>query len=162
MDWQEVIENPSLQDLPFKIETNEWGQIMMSPAADAHGIYQSRIDYTLRRLAKEGEVSTECPVETSGGTKVADVAWRSAAFLKKHGISNISLPESPEIVVEVKSPSNSVKYMKLKSSLFFEAGAKEVWFCEKDGNMRFFNPEGELERSELFGEFPGHIDIEVA
>ena len=161
MEWQEVIDHPSLKDLPFKIETDEWGQIMMSPAADAHGIYQSWIVRLFDRLAGEGMISTECAIETSRGTKVADVAWRSTAFLKKHGTGNISLPESPEIVVEVKSPSNNVKYIKLKSSLFFEAGAKEVWFCDKDGNVRFFNSQGELERSELFAEFPNHIDIGV-
>ncbi|MGC8491018.1 MAG: Uma2 family endonuclease [Syntrophobacteraceae bacterium] len=161
MEWQEVIDHPSLQDLPFKIETDEWGQIVMSPAVDAHGIYQSRMVRLLDRLAGEGRISTECAIETARGTKVADVAWRSTPFLKKHGTGNISLPESPEIVVEVKSPSNSVKYMKLKSSLFFEAGAKEVWFCDKDGHVRYFNPQGETERSELFGKFPDHIDIGV-
>lgn len=31
MNWQEVCEHPSLQDLPFKIELNQWGQVMMSP-----------------------------------------------------------------------------------------------------------------------------------
>ena len=51
--------------------------------------------------------------------------------------------------------------MKSKMSLSFENGAKEVWFWDDDGNMRFFNPQGELEKSEMFGEFPGHIDIEV-
>ncbi|MDR3556559.1 MAG: hypothetical protein P4L55_17545 [Syntrophobacteraceae bacterium] len=39
--------------------------------------------------------------------------------------------------------------------------SKEVWFCDNDGNMRFFNPQGELKRSEMFGEFPAHIDIEI-
>ena len=71
------------------------------------------------------------------------------------------LPESPEIVVEVKSPSNTVREMGRKKRLYFEAGAKEVWFCDKQGAMRFFNPQGELERSELFREFPGRIDIDV-
>jgi hypothetical protein len=51
--------------------------------------------------------------------------------------------------------------MKWKATLYFERGAKEVWFCDDDGNMRSFNPRGELERSELFGEFPAHIDIGV-
>ncbi|MDR3567434.1 MAG: Uma2 family endonuclease [Syntrophobacteraceae bacterium] len=69
--------------------------------------------------------------------------------------------ESPEVVVEVISPSKREKTMKHKMSLYFEKGAKEVWFCDNDGNMRFFNPQGELERSAMFGEFPGHIDIEV-
>ena len=30
MEWREVVEHPSLKDLPFKIETNEWGKIMMA------------------------------------------------------------------------------------------------------------------------------------
>ena len=26
MEWEEVVKDPSLKDLPFKIETNEWGK----------------------------------------------------------------------------------------------------------------------------------------
>ena len=162
MEWREVIEDPSLRDLPYKIETNEWGKIMMCPAADAHGAYQLEIGGLLRSLAKEGRVTTECPVKTSKGTKVADVAWRSAAFLKKHGIKKVELPESPEVVVEVESPSNTVAELEGKRLLYFEKGAKEFWLCDEDGNMRFFNPQGELEGSELFGEFPGRIDLDIA
>ncbi|SPF44783.1 conserved hypothetical protein [Syntrophobacter sp. SbD1] len=160
MEWREVIEHPSLRDLPFKIETNEWGKIMMTPATDIHGIYQSLIDRSLARLAKEGQTSTECPIQTSKGVKVADVAWRSRAFLKKYGVRNLFLVESPEVVVEVQSPSNSAAEMEEKKQLYFGAGAKEFWLCDEYGNMRFFNPQGELKRSELFGEFPEHIDIE--
>lgn len=161
MEWREVVEHPSLKDLPFKIETNEWGKIMMVPASYAHGVYQSEIDGLLRSLKKEGRVSTECPVQTSKGTRVADVAWASAAFHKKHGIRKLALPESPEVIVEIESPSNSAAELEEKRLLYFEIGAKEFWLCDKDGNMRFFNPRGELERSEMFGEFPGHIDIDV-
>lgn len=32
MKWQEVCEDKALQDLPYKIELNRWGQIVMSPA----------------------------------------------------------------------------------------------------------------------------------
>ncbi|MGC8494993.1 MAG: Uma2 family endonuclease [Syntrophobacteraceae bacterium] len=162
MEWREVVEHPSLKDLPFKIETNEWGKIMMCPAADAHGAYQSEIAILMNNLAQAGRVTTECPIKTSKGTKVADVAWRSAAFLKKHGLKKIELPESPEVVVEVESPSNSVAELEEKRHLYFEKGAREFWICDENGNMRFFNPQGELERSELFVEFPGHIDLEGA
>ena len=34
MEWREIVEHPSLKDLPFKIETNERGQIIMTPATD--------------------------------------------------------------------------------------------------------------------------------
>ena len=162
MEWREVVENPSLKDLPFKIETNEWGKIMMCPASDAHGLYQvSIVEWLLRLGGGKGRVSTECPIETSKGTRVADVAWRSLVFIKKHGMRNISLPESPEIVIEIESPSNSAAELEGKRLLYFEAGAREFWLCDENGNVRFFNPGGELNRSEFFGEFPGHIEIDV-
>jgi Uma2 family endonuclease len=113
----------------------------------------------LQRLAEgEGAVS-ECNIMTSDNVKIADVAWRSAGFLKRNKCDD-PYRESPEVVVEVISPSNSQKAMKNKMSLYFEKGAKEVWFCDDDGNMRFFNSEGELERSELFEQFPARIVLD--
>ncbi|MDR3566813.1 MAG: Uma2 family endonuclease [Syntrophobacteraceae bacterium] len=162
MEWEEVVRDPSLKDLPYKIETNEWGKIMMAPASYAHGVYQSHIDKTLGRLAKEGVTSTECAIQTSKGVRVADVAWGSAAFHKKHGIRKLKLPESPEVVVEIASPSNTTAELEEKRHLYFGVGAREFWLCDEEGNMRFFNPEGEIGRSEIFGQFPAHIDIEVA
>jgi Uma2 family endonuclease len=161
MEWREVVEHPSLKDLPFKMETNEWGKIMMAPAAYPHGKYQSEIVAIFILMGERKRVATECPVKTSKGTKVADVAWASAEFDAKYG-RQAELPESPEIVIEIESPSNTAAELEGKRLLYFEKGAKEFWLCDKDGNVRFFNPQGELERSEMFGEFPAHIDIEVA
>lgn len=161
MEWREVVEHPSLQDLPFKIETNEWGQIVMTPARGRHGIYQGIIVRMLGKLAKEGQIFIECPVRTSEGTRVADVAWGSTQFFLRNKDDDNPYPESPEVAVEVKSPSNSEKAMKWKARFFFEGGAKEVWFCDDEGNLRFFNPQEELGRSELFREIPGHLNIDV-
>ena len=160
MDWKEVVEDPSLRDLPYKIETNEWGQIVMTPASGRHAMYQSYIIEWLNRLARGGRTLPECPIQTSKGVRVADVAWTSDAFLKKYG-APLSFPESSEIVIEVLSPSNSTTEMEDKRRLYFEAGAKEFWLCDEYGNMRFFSPQGEMEKSGLFPEFPGHIDIEI-
>ncbi len=43
MQWQDVINDPCLQNLPYKIELNEWGQIIMTPASNKHGYYQAEI-----------------------------------------------------------------------------------------------------------------------
>lgn len=43
MRWEEVCEHKQLQDLPFKIELNKWGQIVMSPVKIKHSFYQGRI-----------------------------------------------------------------------------------------------------------------------
>ncbi|MGC8491883.1 MAG: Uma2 family endonuclease [Syntrophobacteraceae bacterium] len=161
MEWREVVQHPSLKDLPFKIETNEWGKIMMAPASYAHGKYQTRIAILFERLGEGDRVVTECPIQTSRGTRVADVAWASAAFEKRHGIKKVELSESPEIVIEIESPSNTAAELVGKRLLYFEKGAREFWLCDENGKMRFFNPEGEMSKSEMFGEFPAHIDLEA-
>jgi len=48
-----------------------------------------------------------------------------------------------------------------KKALYFEAGAKEVWFCDGDGRLFFFMagaPEQTREASELCPGFPVRID----
>ncbi len=50
MDWTEVCQDRSLQDLPFKIELNEWGQVVMSPASNRHGRNQMAIGLRLSAL----------------------------------------------------------------------------------------------------------------
>ena len=54
MDWREVIENPSLRNLPFKIETNEWGQIVMTPATVRHskGLYVNKATFSERNYCR--------------------------------------------------------------------------------------------------------------
>jgi hypothetical protein len=58
MRWEEVCEHQELQDLPFKIELNKWGQIVMSPVKIDRSFYQGRIQRLLQSLLGTGEVST--------------------------------------------------------------------------------------------------------
>ena len=106
MEWADVVDNPLLQDLPFKIELNKWGKILMSPASNNHGRLQFRIGKIIDDNKKSGEVITECSIKTSEGVKVADVAWVSGKFIAKHGFET-PYEAAPEICVEVISPSNS-------------------------------------------------------
>lgn len=59
MKWAEVIENPLLKDLPFKIELNKFGKILMSPASNHHGRIQSHLVVSLFNQLPQGEVITE-------------------------------------------------------------------------------------------------------
>ncbi|HMT92870.1 hypothetical protein [uncultured Thiothrix sp.] len=74
MRWQEICEHPLLQNLPFKIETNKWGKLEMSPTSNEHGLYQSMIIKLMFKLANGGGSLTECSIQTADGIKVADVA----------------------------------------------------------------------------------------
>ncbi len=158
MNWQEVCEHPSLKNLPFKIELDEYGHIIMSPVKIYHSILQGEIEFILRSLLKEGKTLPECAIKTSKGTKVADVAWVSLDLLSKiKGETEAST--APEICVEIISTSNTKKEMAEKRQLYFEAGAKEVWLCNENGELSFFNAEQKLIHSILVPKFPEKIEM---
>lgn len=156
MDWASVIENPLLRNLPFKIELNRFGQILMSPASNRHGRLQSRLVIALDRhmnaRGEGGEVITECSVQTSDGVKVADVAWASDAFVAEHGYET-PYPAAPEICVEITSPSNSGAEIEHKIRLYLEAGAQEVWVVDEDGGTEIYGRTGRLAGSRLASGF---------
>ena len=158
MNWQEVCEHPSLKDLPFKIELDEMGKIIMSPVKLYHSLFQGEIEFLLRSLLKNGKAIPECAIKTSKGTKVADVAWISLDLLIKIK-HEFEASIAPEICIEIISGSNSKKEMIEKRALYFEAGAKEVWLCDENGDMSFFNTEQQLNQSELVPLFPLKIII---
>ncbi len=158
MNWAEVVAHPSLQDLPFKIELNEYGQVVMNPVKINHSVYQSRISNILGNMRSDGITLTECAIWTRKGTKCADVAWASLnLFAQIQGKTEAQI--APEICVEVLSMSNSPKEMRQKRKLYFEQGAKEVWICNEYGNFRFFDESGEIEQSKMFLEFPKKINL---
>ena len=153
MKWQEVLEDKSLQDLPYKIELNRWGQIVMSHAKSRHGSYQAMIVRLLERLKPEGHIITEGPLDTSDNTKVPDVMWLTPERYERVKHEDV-FSIAAEICIEVLSPSNSMPEMSRKKELYFERGALEVWMCDGHGAMTFFGPLGELKASGLVPNFP--------
>ncbi len=79
--WSRALRDPSLRDLPYKIETNEYGQLVMSPLKARHSRFQSRIAVLLaERMERVGEGAVELAIETPKGVKLPDVVWGSGEF----------------------------------------------------------------------------------
>lgn len=152
MTWDEVINNPFLKDLPFKIETNQFGQILMSPASNRHGIIQSEVGRKIHQRKKNGTVISECSIQTSDGVKVADVAWASEDFMAAYG-EVTPYPKAPEICVEVVSPSNSKKEIEFKVELYLAKGALEVWVVNNNKEVEYFTHTGKIKKSNLAPKF---------
>lgn len=151
MDWSSAINNPFLKDLPFKIELDKWGKILMSPATNNHGSLQFETGVKIREAKKgKGKIITECSIQTSQGVKVADVAWASDSFIEKFGFET-PYKRAPEICVEVVSPSNSQGEIDEKIALYLSKGAHEVWIVSEDGKTKYYTYEGEIEGSEEIG-----------
>lgn len=146
MQWSEVIDNPYFKNLPFKIELNRYGKIEMTPASNKHGRIQSYISALLERKLKKGVALTECSLQTTDGVKVADVAWCSNQFIKQYGYET-PYSHTPEICIEIVSPSNSKEEMTNKAQLYLQAGAEEVWVIWENGIIDFYGKIGKLENS---------------
>ncbi len=145
MQWQDVLADKSLQDLPYKIELNEYGNIEMSPTSFIHSSFQAEIAVQLKAQLG-GRIFTELAVQTSKGVKVPDVAWAGDVYFQRnlHAKSAVS---APDLCIEVLSPTNTEIKMQEKIELYLEAGAFEVWLVNEQGGIRFFNAEGEQEKS---------------
>jgi Uma2 family endonuclease len=152
MTWDEIINSPYLRDLPFKIETNKFGQILMSPASNKHGIVQFDVGYVIRRRKKGGKIINECSIETSDGVRVADVAWASDEFITEYG-DTTPYPKAPEICVEVVSPSNSKAEIEHKVELYLAKGAQEVWVVNNKQQVSIYSYSGKLKKSKLIPNF---------
>lgn len=148
MNWQEVCNDPVLRDLPYKIELNEWGKIVMSPASNFHGILQAALIRAIAKAREDGTIVAECSVSTSKGVKVADVAWASPEFVREHGRAT-PYAKAPEICAEIVSPSDSSKEMEEKRELYFARGAREFWLCDEQGILTFYDCAGRLPASRL-------------
>jgi len=156
MTWNEVCADTSLADLPYRIELNRFGQIVMSPIRKSHSRFAGRISGKLTVLLPHGEPSVEPPVETTDGIKCPDVAWASDERANRRP-DEFTWSIAPEICVEVLSESNSREEMEIKRRLYFESGALEVWLCDRQGAMKFFNPQGEIPGSILCPAFPASV-----
>jgi Uma2 family endonuclease len=151
--WQEIVEDPLLSALPYKVETNDRRQIVLSPNQADHSYLQGDLIGLLYEHAKEGRPFPEFPITTADGVKVPDVVWMTARRREEVDATGDPPTLAPEICVEVMSESNDWDEMKAKIDLYREAGAEEVWVVEEDGRIRFFADE-EMEESALAPEFP--------
>lgn len=157
LSWKKVCEDPNLQDLPYKIETNDRGQIVMSPTYAWHGRFAYQIAQLLEEQLPEGVSSVETAIRTAKGTKVADAIWCTAERWVEIKDA-YDVPVAPEICVEVRSPTNTDAEIDEKRELYLDAGAEEVWICDEERQITFYDAEGEREVSQRVPSFPSRIE----
>lgn len=75
--WNEIVSDPLLSELPYKVETNAQGQIILSSHTNRHSKAQRSLQKLLDRHAPTGEVYPEFVIATAQGVKSPDVVWGS-------------------------------------------------------------------------------------
>jgi Uma2 family endonuclease len=107
---------------------------VMSPSKPLHGIVCANIAGELREFVKKHDLGVVVGAET-GFLVERDpdsVLGVDAAFISHERLSTLEdldkfAPFAPDLAVEVMSPSNTVREMEEKVTLYFAAGARAVW-----------------------------------
>ncbi len=102
--WNEVLADPNLHDIAYKIELNSEGTILMGPANNWHAAVQAWLAQFLGKALPEGVVLTECSVLTEAGVRVPGEVW----LVREGGAISFAGPagklERSAFVAEVKLP----------------------------------------------------------
>ena len=138
--WEILCDDKTLAGIAYKIETDAWGTLRMSPTKTRHARMVGRIARLLQAKLG-GEAMPELAIMTSDGIKVPDVGWCSDTFLARDWL-DVVLHKAPEICVEVVSPSNSEAELRAKTALYLQAGAIEVWLVAEDGAVEVHTQSG--------------------
>jgi hypothetical protein len=139
--WEGLCRDPSLHDLPYKVELNAWDKIELTPRTNRRGILVAALAYEFRQQLPGGAAAISCGVLTSAGVRVPDVVWASARLMAKYANAML-FQRAPEICVEVCSPDCDEKIR-----AYLAAGAEEVWLVSEEGSIRYFDASGEKARS---------------
>lgn len=154
--WHDVANDQSLDDLPYIVETNARGQLLLRPRSNRHSVRQAAIMALLERHTATGRSYSEYALATPEGVKVPDVVWMSPERADAMAATGDPSTLAPEICVEVLSASNTPEEMADKRALYRSIGAEEVWLVTDDGHIRFYR-DSEMDGSELMPECPKRI-----
>lgn len=154
--WDEIAEDPSLRNLPYKVETNRRGQIVLSPHRNRHSALQEDIQDLLRKHAPGGRQPPEFAIATPEGVKVPDVIWSSPERWNQMLETGDPTTLAPEICAEVTSSSNTEEEIKDKRTLYRKAGAQEIWVVDEDNQIHFYDDE-EIGHSRIAPDCPTQL-----
>ncbi|PSQ96224.1 MAG: Uma2 family endonuclease [Bacteroidetes bacterium SW_9_63_38] len=156
--WHEIVREPALRDLPYKVETNDRGQLVLSPHKNRHSKRQKALQTLLDTHApRGGESYQEYALVTPKGVKAPDVVWISAEREREMDRTGDPSTLAPEICVEIMSASNTEAEMQEKRALYREIGAEEVWVVDEEGDIRVFADE-ERGQSGIAPDCPDRLD----
>jgi len=89
MNWQEVCDDPILQNLPYKLELNRYGEVVMNAVRMEHSFYVEKILLLLKEFLPEGYCPPELAVfsRTSFGKSRCLVCFSGSRDLRRSDVS---------------------------------------------------------------------------
>ena len=135
LTWEEF---ERLPEQPGKQELWKGELIELPPAKFRHLVVSKRIYKSLDGAVDEaharGEAQNLGQVYHEGGYRLGQRTWLQPDVSITHAGQTIDdyMENSPAIAIEVVSPVNTPKKLEMKTKLYFEFGALEVWHFYPD------------------------------
>jgi Uma2 family endonuclease len=123
--WREILEDPRFANFVGKLDLDRWGRIVVSPVNTEHGGVAGELSHLLRSQLG-GRTLVEVGVRTKEGVFAPDVAWCSESYWNERREQS-PLEVAPELCVEIASPTNTLRDLRMKARSYIEAGAVESW-----------------------------------
>ncbi len=157
MTWTEACNDPSLNDLPYKIELDAHGRLVMVRRQIAHCRLKGRLGRAMSRAGMGNGLCISCPIQTSVGVLVADLAWHDAEWFDNEA-DDCVCAVAPAICIDIGALIADEAGLDDRLRGYFQAGAKKVWICDEMGKIAFYrSPMVKLGRSLRIPKFPSAL-----
>jgi Uma2 family endonuclease len=126
-EFEEYADSPENADRLLELVN---GEIVEKAPTEEHGLIVMIIGSTLVAFAhsqKLGRVTAEVRYRKPGDKQNARIPDVSFSASKRPVVGKGSVPEMPDLAVEIKSPDDSLRQMREKAKYFVANGTRIVW-----------------------------------
>lgn len=125
------------------------GEVVEKMPTEEHGLVTLTLGAALLLFVKKhklGRVGTEVRHRLPGDTlnsRLPDISFSSA---RRPLVREGGVPAMPDLAVEIKSPSDTVRKMREKAAYYLENGVRLVWLVFPEQRIvEVYTPDGEVE-----------------
>jgi Uma2 family endonuclease len=144
-EFERLLELPENSDRLLELVD---GEIVEKMPTEEHGIVTSNLIFALgayNRQYKLGRVGNEVrqrlPHERLN-SRMPDISFSTA---RRPIVTKGGVPEMPDLAVEVKSPTDSIRKMRAKAAYYLANGARLVWLVFPTlRQIEVYTPDGEV------------------
>jgi hypothetical protein len=122
----------------------------------SHKHFLTYLQQQLEQNLYGGRAVADLQMDSTAGAQSIDLAWLSDGQLQLlQGFE--SVPFAPCICIEFFSSTAPDATTVQKKALLFNHHAEEVWLCDAQGQLTFFNQNGQLNQSRIAPRFQQNI-----
>ena len=145
-EFEQLLALPQNQDRLLELIH---GEIVEKMPTEEHGLLSGNIITSLNNFVKPrrlGRVGTEVRHRHAKDARNARLPDISFTSVKRPLVTKGSVPQFPELAVEIKSPDDTVRHLREKADYYLANGVQQVWLVYPEQQMvEVYTLDGDVE-----------------